>query len=87
MNVSLSVNGVSMSALPGHQIKELVDKKGGREIADSSPGYGDELPADGAPELTRVPGEGGHYPVEAVQAHGVGAGHKLGNVFTPIVHA
>ena len=71
MNVSLSVNGVSMSALPGHQIKELVDKKGGRECLDSPSRDCDELATDWTPELARVAGKCGHYPVQAVKAHRV----------------
>ena len=52
-----------------------------------SPGYGDELPAYGTPELAGVPGEGGHDSIQALQADGVGAGEELRSVLAAIVHA
>ena len=66
--------GNDLTALPSHQVQELVDKKRGRQCRHPAPRDCDELPANGASKLPRVPGEGGHDAVQALQAHSVRTG-------------
>ena len=73
--------------LPGHQVEQLVDEERRRHRLDAAARDRDQLPADGAPELARVPGEGGHDPVEALEAHRVRAVQQLRGVLAAIVHA
>ena len=65
--------GDDFSPLPGHEVQELVDKEGRRERLDAPSRYGDELATYRAPELTGVASECRHYPVQALEAHCVGA--------------
>ena len=58
--------GNDLTALPSHQVQELVDKKRGRQLRHPAPRDCDELPANGASKLPRVPGEGGHDAVQAL---------------------
>lgn len=79
--------GDDLATLPRHQVQELVDQEGGRKGGDAPPWYVDEFPAYGAAEGARVPGLGGGYPGEAVEADGVRALEELGGVLLAVVHA
>ena len=73
--------------LSGHQIQKLIDEKRGWQGLNSAPRDGDQFPANGAPELASVSGEGGHDAVQTLKAHRVGTGKELWVVFAAIVHA
>lgn len=86
----INVNGTfrnDLPPLPGHQIQQLVDQKGGRQSRHAATGYRNQFAANWATERTRIPGLGGGYPGQTVQTHGVGALEQLRRVLAPIVHA
>lgn len=76
--------GDDLTALTGHEIKELVDQEGRGEGSHTPRRDPDGLATDGAAEGSILASMGGHDARQAVEADRVGTVEQLWSVFPPI---